>query len=666
MAAINIILKAVDQYSSTITGLNQGFSLIGKAVDKIKGGLDLAISAVKGLADAAAGLAKSFNAVGETFEELEIRFNAVFGKGRVADNAIEWAAKFGAQTPLSLDQVADRMIKLKSAGFDPMNESLGLMQKLGDTTFALGMDFDRLLNPLRKLNSGGKATFESINQLAEAGIPIYEILNEQMGLTAEQVQKIADQNISGRDIVYKIIDGISKRYEGAMLAASNTSKGALATIGDTVEVFQKKMLDAGLWDRYVKKIIDVRDLLDKTLGSETGDRIAKALGTGISDAFDRISAAVGSSLGGISQTFETVWNRLTELSGDGADRIVIYTQNAAGEIVKHFHYVGTKATEPMTFILRAWNELIDEINKKPLFGTSLFLIEKSLKSIELILSGFGETISGAWNMVSDVVSKNMEKIYDITSTVAAKTFEKIGEILDGLSQEVMNFYRIFGGSAVLEKIGLGDSNLLSAASALEKWGASMKKQSYLIKDEFNTLEKAAGAWYKPIAKSNEELKVSQKSIEAFADKAISEFNQVDRVVSETPPWAQSRLEALSEIAEKEAEEAEKAIKAMTFNMETEKKRFFGEVGNTLSEFGMSLSDLDSDISLLDKLEAKALSDAPELSAVNRGVSEVGGAADQLAAANWPAEFQALGDFMFKWVLSVASGSSFPMAVTTGF
>lgn len=38
--------------------------------------------------------------------------------------------------------------------------------------------------------------------------------------------------------------------------------------------------------------------------------------------------------------------------------------------------------------------------------------------------------------------------------------------------------------------------------------------------------------------------------------------------------------------------------------------------------------------------------------------------DMLSQANWPAEFQALGDFMFKWVLSAASGSLIPMAITT--
>lgn len=34
------------------------------------------------------------------------------------------------------------------------------------------------------------------------------------------------------------------------------------------------------------------------------------------------------------------------------------------------------------------------------------------------------------------------------------------------------------------------------------------------------------------------------------------------------------------------------------------------------------------------------------------------------AVNWPAEFQALGDFMFNWVLASASGSPIPMAITT--
>ena len=77
MAAINIVLKAVDQYSSTITGLNQGFDLVSRAIAGIKAVADVVWDAVKAGAEFAfRGIkeAIALSEIGGAFDEQRNQF----------------------------------------------------------------------------------------------------------------------------------------------------------------------------------------------------------------------------------------------------------------------------------------------------------------------------------------------------------------------------------------------------------------------------------------------------------------------------------------------------------------------------------------------------------------------------------------------------------------
>ena len=73
MSVISITLKAIDQYSGVLTGLNQGFELVGKALDFMGAAVDATFAAIdKGVSLAAEGgkyaeMRRQFNNVADSF-----------------------------------------------------------------------------------------------------------------------------------------------------------------------------------------------------------------------------------------------------------------------------------------------------------------------------------------------------------------------------------------------------------------------------------------------------------------------------------------------------------------------------------------------------------------------------------------------------------------------
>jgi tape measure domain-containing protein len=262
-------------------------SLSGYLYDKFKESLSYIWDTIKSInnfawdttKDFVVGFGKSLYETGNTFEQLKVRMEAVFGGSGAAKAALDWAVDFGAKTPLTLDQVASAMVKLKTFGFDPMN---GTLQKLGDAAFALGTDFDGVVTALGQMQLKGKVSAEELMQLAERNVPVYEILREKFKLTSEQLGNIGKAGLNVNEAVQAIVDGLGTRFTGAMEKASGTAQGALSTIEDIWVVFQKKIADSGVWNQVTGYIVGIRNYLDNVLGGFSGSNLAKQVGEAIS------------------------------------------------------------------------------------------------------------------------------------------------------------------------------------------------------------------------------------------------------------------------------------------------------------------------------------------------------------------------------------------------
>ena len=82
----------------------------------------------------------------------------------------------------------------------------------------------------------------------------------------------------------------------------------------------------------------------------------------------------------------------------------------------------------------------------------------------------------------------------------------------------------------------------------------------------------------------------------------------------------------------------------------------------------TLEGIMSDLEAFDQettASLQGISQKNALESAGQGNSVMQDTARMLSGANWPAEFSALGEFLFKWVLSSATGSPVPMAIATG-
>lgn len=305
-------IDIIEKITNKTIGLNQAWELFNKI-------LGLAKSAVGFLADTFAGMVD----ISSNFEQMGIRFETIFGGSGPAQKALDWAVKFAATTPLSLEQVTEAMMRLKAYGFDPMSGSL---QSIGDAAFALGGDFNSIVLALGQMSLRGHVVQQELNQLTNNNIPAAKWLQEEFRLTAEQMGDIGKQAISSDKAIKVIMENFDKFYGGSLTRAGDTWKGALTTIWDTWVIFQKTIMDSGPFEFLVDNIKKIRDAFSSWADSKSGLAVAGAIGKTLLDNMvnfkDVILNSISPTITGLGETlidfaksFALIWNPIVNIAG---------------------------------------------------------------------------------------------------------------------------------------------------------------------------------------------------------------------------------------------------------------------------------------------------------------------------------------------------------------
>lgn len=167
-------------------------------------------------------------------QKAQIAMEYFLGTPEKAQGFIANMKDFAAATAFSTQQALDLSRRLMAAQFDP-KEVRSVMEILNDAASATGAtadQIDRIVLALTQIKTNGKLAGQEIRQLAEANIPIYKILQEQIGLTGEQLMNISDLNIPGDLAVTAVLKGLQQEYEGVAQRIANTVSGMWATIKD--------------------------------------------------------------------------------------------------------------------------------------------------------------------------------------------------------------------------------------------------------------------------------------------------------------------------------------------------------------------------------------------------------------------------------------------------
>ena len=166
------------------------------------------------------------------YEQTEIAFSTMLKSAEKARQFLKEASDFANATPFEFPDLIDSSRLLLAFGFDP-DRILPMLEVIGDASSGLGAGaagIDRITRGLGQMQAKGRVLTEELMQLQEVGIPVNEILQEELGLTQEQVANIGDEGIAAEDAINGLLRGMEKRYGGMMENQSKTAKGLMSTI----------------------------------------------------------------------------------------------------------------------------------------------------------------------------------------------------------------------------------------------------------------------------------------------------------------------------------------------------------------------------------------------------------------------------------------------------
>lgn len=235
-----------------------------KATDKLTAGMTKLSSAAQGAfvgftLPFTAFMAVAFKAQSQ-LEDLQITFESSLQSTTAAKAMVEDLVNFAKTTPFRMQGVVEtgRML----LGFGVTQENLmDRMTKLGDVAAGTGRPVGDLAMVFGQVKAKGRLLGEEINQFAERGLPILEILAKGTGRTKKEILDFASKGAISFEMFQKAFDQMHElRYKDNMVKLSNSLGGLWSTLLDTFQ------LAAAAFFERLDKLFDIKGKMKSLIG----------------------------------------------------------------------------------------------------------------------------------------------------------------------------------------------------------------------------------------------------------------------------------------------------------------------------------------------------------------------------------------------------------------
>ena len=261
--------------------------------------------------------------------------------------------EFAARTPFSTDEVLSLSKYMQAVGV-AMGQTQSVLEVITDTAAATGAtneQLQRITFALGQMITKGRVANEEIRQLANANIPIYQILQEELNLTGEQISNIGNYWVDANDAVVAILNGLNRRYNGAADRIANTLTGLTDTIIDDAKIIANSAF-SGIYDKVVSAATTLRDTLDYWRDTVTSEGTGGLINTILTDIDP--TGEFGNSVLSTIGNLRNLKDAFIELYHSGAPLLNVLGKSFAASL-----NVGTIA---LTALLKVSDEVIDALN----------------------------------------------------------------------------------------------------------------------------------------------------------------------------------------------------------------------------------------------------------------------------------------------------------------
>ena len=203
------------QYIVEILGkdkTSQAFKQVTGNVDKAKQSVLTLKNAIIALGTGA--VVRSIINTTARFQDLRTALSSVTGSAEAGAEAFGFISKFATKTQFGVGDLTETFIKLKSAGITPTEKLLTTFTDTAAvTTDQLG-SLQAITDLFARSISGGLG-LEDLNRLADRGVPVFKILQEQLGLTRLEVSEFGKTAEGASKVRQALVAGLDKSFGGA-------------------------------------------------------------------------------------------------------------------------------------------------------------------------------------------------------------------------------------------------------------------------------------------------------------------------------------------------------------------------------------------------------------------------------------------------------------------
>jgi tape measure domain-containing protein len=180
----------------------------------------------------------------QAVEENRIAFAGLIRDADKAKRLNETLQDLAADTPYTYEQAVDNARMLLAYEF-PLQSMERIMRDIADATAASGKieSYKNIAAALGQIQGKGRVTARELIRFATAGIPVYQILREEIGLTHEQIVNLGKLRIPADVAIPAILRGMEKRYAGAAAAMQRTTKGLTNAIRENILIISQNVFD---------------------------------------------------------------------------------------------------------------------------------------------------------------------------------------------------------------------------------------------------------------------------------------------------------------------------------------------------------------------------------------------------------------------------------------
>lgn len=398
--------------------------------------LGLVKTALAGLAGSA--VLRGIVNVTSQFEDLEDTLNSVTGSAKTGAQAFKFLNSFATRTQFGVEDLTNSYIKLAGAGITPTEKLLTTFTDTAAvTTDQLGT-LQAMSDLFARTVSGGLG-LEELNRLADRGVPVFAILERQLGLTRLQISEFGKTAEGARKITEALTVGLDESFGGATASKldnlSILQSNFVIQLRNTAYTLGKELspaLKTALKD--LTEFLAKNDELAAKLGAGIGDaiRVASDSIKFLADNFDLLRNAVLSVVGvKLFSNLQTIIGKTAKATGNMSEKT-----NVAQRSFKNFAKFGLAAVvNPFKTLLSVVTRFLNPYTAIALATVTLLDHFVGLGKIVYVVRGlfsdFTELLGRMYGAIRQFVADALNPLIESWNYVAGAVSDATVSLLEG-------------------------------------------------------------------------------------------------------------------------------------------------------------------------------------------------------------------------------------------